>query len=359
MRFQVNRRSAWLLTALLLGASCMVGRAATPEPIAPPGRLVADAGQRSRRRPATGTPPGTAAQLDRRDRGLRAGARAVAQPLRVRPPPPALRVALQARPTLPGPELPQGPAPAPPREGDGPVRRAARSDRDALRRPRLPRAARPPRARQPGGRPPRPGVPRHECTPGDSRAGESAPRRPLRRGVRGSSSPTATRRGPRSLAACEEATRTLEVDPTAVILEFVYGACDALDDYTSYLTPDKLDDLYAMIDGNFVGLGIELKLDGKALRLVGVIRGGPAWEAGRQDRRPDHPRRRASRCVGLSLDESAGKLQGAEGTSVELTVEHRDGEDADLPPGPPARRGRERGPRRDRRAGRRASATSS
>ena len=57
------------------------------------------------------------------------------------------------------------------------------------------------------------------------------------------------------------------------------AACDALDDYTSYLTPDKLDDLYAMIDGNFVGLGIELKLDGKALRLVGVIRGGPAWEA--------------------------------------------------------------------------------
>jgi carboxyl-terminal processing protease len=36
MRFQVNRRSAWLLTALLLGASCVVGRAATPEPILPP-----------------------------------------------------------------------------------------------------------------------------------------------------------------------------------------------------------------------------------------------------------------------------------------------------------------------------------
>ena len=65
-----------------------------------------------------------------------------------------------------------------------------------------------------------------------------------------------------------------------MILEFVYGACDALDDYTSYLTPDKLDDLYAMIDGNFVGLGIELKLEGKSLRLVGVIRGGPAWDAG-------------------------------------------------------------------------------
>ena len=86
--------------------------------------------------------------------------------VRVRPPPPPLRVALQARPPLPGPELPQGPAPAPPREGGGPVRRAARSDRDALRRPRRPRAARPPGARQHGGRPPRPGVPGHECPRG-------------------------------------------------------------------------------------------------------------------------------------------------------------------------------------------------
>ena len=62
--------------------------------------------------------------------------------------------------------------------------------------------------------------------------------------------------------------------------EFTCGACDALDDFTSYLTPDKLDDLYAMIDGNFVGLGVELKIDKAGLRLVGVIRGGPAWEAG-------------------------------------------------------------------------------
>ena len=115
------------------------------------------------------------------------------------------------------------------------------------------------------------------------------------------------------LAACELATRTLEVDPTAVILEFVYGACDALDDYTSYLTPDKLDDLYAMIDGNFVGLGIELKLDGKSLRLVGVIRGGPAWDAGVKIG-DLITRVGGESVVGLSLDESAGKLQGAEGT---------------------------------------------
>ena len=74
---------------------------------------------------------------------------------------------------------------------------------------------------------------------------------------------------------------------TPVLLEFTCGACDALDDFTSYLTPDKLEDLYAMIDGNFVGLGIELKSAPEGLKLVGVIRGGPAWEAGLVSRRPD------------------------------------------------------------------------
>ena len=98
-----------------------------------------------------------------------------------------------------------------------------------------------------------------------------------------------------------------------MILEFTCGACDALDDYTSYLTPDKLDDLYAMIDGNFVGLGIELKLDTEGLRLVGVIRGGPAWEAGLKA--GDQIVQVAGQSVkGLSLDEAANRLQGTEGT---------------------------------------------
>jgi carboxyl-terminal processing protease len=125
-------------------------------------------------------------------------------------------------------------------------------------------------------------------------------------------------------ASCELARRSLSLNPTAVILEYVFGACDALDDYTCYLTPDKLDDLYAMIDGNFVGLGIELKLDDVGLRLVNVIRGGPAWEAGlKMGDRITHVADKPVR--GLSLDEAAGRLQGAADTSVALTVLHATG----------------------------------
>jgi len=109
-----------------------------------------------------------------------------------------------------------------------------------------------------------------------------------------------------------------------VVLEFTYGACDALDDYTSYLTPDKLDDLYAMIDGNCVGLGIELKLDTEGLRLVGVIRGGPAFEAGLKV--GDKIIKVGAKPVrGLSLDEAASRLQGSEGTAVDIQVLRGDG----------------------------------
>jgi carboxyl-terminal processing protease len=107
-------------------------------------------------------------------------------------------------------------------------------------------------------------------------------------------------------------------------MEFTCGACDALDDFTSYLTPDKLEDLYAMIDGNFVGLGVELKVDKEGLRLVGVIRGGPAWDSGIK----------AGELIvaidgrsikGLSLDEAANRLQGTEGTAVQITLQRSDG----------------------------------
>ena len=127
-----------------------------------------------------------------------------------------------------------------------------------------------------------------------------------------------------ALTSSELARQAIGMASTPVLLEFACGACDALDDFTSYLTPDKLEDLYAMIDGNFVGLGIELKLDKEGLRLVGVIRGGPAWEAGLKV--GEMIVKVGGRSIkGLSLDEAANRLQGAEGTTIDLEVRRPDG----------------------------------
>jgi carboxyl-terminal processing protease len=127
-----------------------------------------------------------------------------------------------------------------------------------------------------------------------------------------------------ALGTGEVARQALGMASTPVLLEFTCGACDALDDFTSYLTPDKLDDLYAMIDGNFVGLGIELKTDKEGLRLVGVIRGGPASEAGMKT--GEVIVTIGGRSIkGLSLDEAANRLQGTEGSTIDLEVKRRDG----------------------------------
>lgn len=124
------------------------------------------------------------------------------------------------------------------------------------------------------------------------------------------------------LAACELGRQEATLPASAIVLEFVFAATDGLnDDYSSYLTPDKLDDLYAMIKGNFVGLGVELKQDDRGLKIVGVIPGGPAADS--KLRAGDRIIQIEGQSVaGLGLDEAAGRLQGAEGTAVSIEVLH-------------------------------------
>ena len=154
-----------------------------------------------------------------------------------------------------------------------------------------------------------------------------------------------------ALSACDLARQGIGMPPTPVLLEFTCGACDALDDFTSYLTPDKLEDLYAMIDGNFVGLGIELKIDPQGLRLVGVIRGGPAWEAGLKaaTRSPGSP---ASPSRGSAWTRPPTASRERRGRASTWRSSARSGEHRQRPAGPPPRRGRERHPGQDRRPGR-------
>jgi carboxyl-terminal processing protease len=72
----------------------------------------------------------------------------------------------------------------------------------------------------------------------------------------------------------------LGLSGTATVLEFVSGAVSTLDTYTRLLSPGQLDDMFSTIDGNFVGLGVELKPGEDCLKILSVIPGGPADEAG-------------------------------------------------------------------------------
>ncbi|HND52333.1 MAG TPA: S41 family peptidase [Pirellulaceae bacterium] len=106
---------------------------------------------------------------------------------------------------------------------------------------------------------------------------------------------------------------------SATTYEYICGAMNSLDDYSSFLSGDQLDDVFSQIEGNFVGLGIELKAEGGELLLVNVISGSPADKGGlRKSDRIVAVDGRSTRDV--SADAAADMLKGAEGTAVEIDV---------------------------------------
>jgi carboxyl-terminal processing protease len=108
----------------------------------------------------------------------------------------------------------------------------------------------------------------------------------------------------------------------APIMEFLSGACESLDPYTTHLSPHRLDELYSMIDGNFVGLGVEVRGEDRGLRIVEVLPESPADDAGLKDGdlivtvdgRP---------LDGMHAEEAANRLQGPEGSSISIDVESK------------------------------------
>jgi carboxyl-terminal processing protease len=120
-------------------------------------------------------------------------------------------------------------------------------------------------------------------------------------------------------AAARLAQAHLQIPGTAVVLEYLCGATNALDPYSAYLTPDQLNEVYAQIEGNFVGLGIELKARDDDLWIVRVIPDSPAEQSGIVP--GDHILSVDGRSTEhLSTDQAANLLQGEAGSVVTLVV---------------------------------------
>lgn len=119
--------------------------------------------------------------------------------------------------------------------------------------------------------------------------------------------------------AAHLASHRVGLNPVATALEFTAAAADTLDHYSSFLTPDQLRDVYSQIEGNFVGLGVELKADRGALHIVRVIPNSPAERSGiRAGDRIVAVDGRAT--AELSTDDAASLLTGDEGSVVRVTV---------------------------------------
>lgn len=116
------------------------------------------------------------------------------------------------------------------------------------------------------------------------------------------------------------ATQRIGLPQNSVVMEYACGATNALDLYSSYLTPGQLNDIYSQIEGNFVGLGIELKADKGSLLIVRVIPGSPAQKGGLRDgdRILAVDGKQTRDC---STDQAANLLQGEVGTIADLIIE--------------------------------------
>ena len=119
--------------------------------------------------------------------------------------------------------------------------------------------------------------------------------------------------------AARMAREQLGVSEQAVVMEYMCGMTTALDPYSAYLTAGQLNEVYSQIEGNFVGLGVELKAADGALAIVKVITGSPAAQGGvRAGDRIVAVDGRAT--DNLSTDQAASLLQGVEGSMVDVTL---------------------------------------
>lgn len=123
--------------------------------------------------------------------------------------------------------------------------------------------------------------------------------------------------------AAQAGRQALGIEPTTTILQFVFGAVGLLDPYSSFMSPAELSETESQIEGNFVGLGIALQPHEAPLRVLNVIEGGPALEAGLQA--GDLILEIGSvRCEDVGAERAADLLRGPAKSHVRLLIQRED-----------------------------------
>ena len=72
----------------------------------------------------------------------------------------------------------------------------------------------------------------------------------------------------------------LNLSAPATTYEFVCGAVSSLDPYSAFMSSNQYGETMSQIEGNFVGLGVELRTNTDHMEIVSVIEQGPAGQAG-------------------------------------------------------------------------------
>ncbi|MEM7783128.1 MAG: S41 family peptidase [Planctomycetota bacterium] len=110
----------------------------------------------------------------------------------------------------------------------------------------------------------------------------------------------------------------------ATMYEFVCGAISALDPYSAFMSSNQYSETMSQIEGNFVGLGVELKTHQDHLEIVNVIPGGSASVGGivASDRIIAVDHQAVNR---IGSERAADLMRGPEGSKVAITLDRGTG----------------------------------
>jgi carboxyl-terminal processing protease len=116
-----------------------------------------------------------------------------------------------------------------------------------------------------------------------------------------------------------QAQSQIGLPPSATLYEFVAGAVCMLDPYSAFLTPGEYREIMSQIEGNLIGLGVELWAEGSELRIVDVFKGSPAYDAGLQ---AGHYILEVdgNSVLQVGAKKAADMLRGPEGSRVQLVI---------------------------------------
>ena len=120
-----------------------------------------------------------------------------------------------------------------------------------------------------------------------------------------------------------------EVDDHELINAAIRGMLAELDPHSTYMEPDEFRQLDDDSQGRYSGIGVEVEIQNRDVKVVYVVEGGAAEQAGvvagdvitsidRVDLRKQN------------LQQAVDGLRGEAGTTVEVTVRHSNGEVSDL-----------------------------
>lgn len=108
----------------------------------------------------------------------------------------------------------------------------------------------------------------------------------------------------------------------STIYEFTNGAIAALDPYSSFMSGSQYGEAMSQIEGNFVGLGVELRTHDDHLEIVSVIPGGPA-HVGNVAPADRIIAVDGKQVESVGSERAADMLRGVDGSYVAITVERK------------------------------------